>query len=48
MNYPSTKAVRAAQTDKANADLTVVGGAGHVGKPLVEVWGLLKNANVVS
>ena len=48
MNYPSTKAIRAAQTDKANADLTVVGGAGHVGIPLVLAFaeaGLTVNVN---
>ena len=48
MNYPSTKSVRAAQTDRANADLTVVGGAGHVGIPLVLAFteaGLTVNVN---
>ena len=44
----TTKAVHAAQTDGANADLTVVGGAGHVGIPLVLAFaeaGLTVNVN---
>lgn len=35
MNYPSTKTVPAPQSGKPQADITVVGGAGHVGIPLV-------------
>ena len=35
MNYPSTKSVAAAPSGTAQADITVVGGAGHVGVPLV-------------
>ena len=35
MNYPSTKPVAAAPLGTAQADITVVGGAGHVGVPLV-------------
>jgi UDP-N-acetyl-D-mannosaminuronic acid dehydrogenase len=35
LNYPSTNTVPAAQTGTAQADITVVGGAGHVGIPLV-------------
>ncbi|HMJ44733.1 MAG TPA: nucleotide sugar dehydrogenase [Pseudolabrys sp.] len=35
MNYPSTNTVPAAQKGTAQADITVVGGAGHVGIPLV-------------
>ena len=35
MNYPSTKPVAAAPSGTAQADITVVGGAGHVGVPLV-------------
>lgn len=34
MNYSSTKAFAAAGEDTALTDLTVVGGAGHVGIPL--------------
>jgi UDP-N-acetyl-D-mannosaminuronic acid dehydrogenase len=48
LNYPSTKTVRAAATGRANADLTVVGGAGHVGIPLVLAFteaGLTVNVN---
>lgn len=35
MNYPSSNTVGATKTETAMADLTVVGGAGHVGIPLV-------------
>jgi UDP-N-acetyl-D-mannosaminuronic acid dehydrogenase len=35
LNYPSTNTVPAAQKGTAQADITVVGGAGHVGIPLV-------------
>lgn len=35
MNYPSSNTTGAAKTETALADLTVVGGAGHVGIPLV-------------
>jgi UDP-N-acetyl-D-mannosaminuronic acid dehydrogenase len=35
LNYPSTKTVAAAPLGTAQADITVVGGAGHVGVPLV-------------
>jgi UDP-N-acetyl-D-mannosaminuronic acid dehydrogenase len=48
LNYPSTKAVRAAKSDWVDADLTVVGGAGHVGIPLVLAFaeaGLTVNVN---
>ena len=48
MNAPSTKAIRAATTNKAQADLTVVGGAGHVGIPLVLAFaeaGMTVNVN---
>jgi len=48
LNYPSTKTVQAAPTGRANADLTVVGGAGHVGIPLVLAFteaGLTVNVN---
>jgi len=48
LNYASTKTVRAASTGSAHADLTVVGGAGHVGIPLVLAFaeaGLTVNIN---
>ena len=48
MNYPTTKAARAAARGKGEADLTVVGGAGHVGIPLVLAFaeaGLTVNVN---
>jgi UDP-N-acetyl-D-mannosaminuronic acid dehydrogenase len=35
LNHPSAEAIAAAETDTAQADLAVVGGAGHVGIPLV-------------
>ena len=35
MNYPSTQPVAARQQETPQADITVVGGAGHVGVPLV-------------
>jgi UDP-N-acetyl-D-mannosaminuronic acid dehydrogenase len=35
VNYPSTRNVLVPQSDKPQADLTVIGGAGHVGVPLV-------------
>jgi UDP-N-acetyl-D-mannosaminuronic acid dehydrogenase len=35
LNYPSTNTVPAPQKGAAQADITVVGGAGHVGIPLV-------------
>ena len=35
MNYPSSNTTGATKTETALADLTVVGGAGHVGIPLV-------------
>jgi UDP-N-acetyl-D-mannosaminuronic acid dehydrogenase len=35
VNYPSSNTTGATKTDTALADLTVVGGAGHVGIPLV-------------
>jgi hypothetical protein len=68
LNRSSPTIAPAAQRGKAQADLTVVGAAGHVdiplmlafaeagltvnvndlkGKPVVDVWGFLKNANVV-
>ncbi len=48
MNYPSTKTVQADRTDTAHADVTVVGGGGHVGIPLVLAFteaGLTVNIN---
>ncbi|MGH6725654.1 MAG: nucleotide sugar dehydrogenase [Pseudolabrys sp.] len=51
MNVTTTKAVRAAQTGTPNADLTVVGGAGHVGIPLVLAFaeaGLTVNVNDIN
>lgn len=48
MNYTSTKPLAAAGDDTALADLTVVGGAGHVGIPLVLAFaeaGLTVNVN---
>ncbi|MCK9908264.1 nucleotide sugar dehydrogenase [Microbacteriaceae bacterium K1510] len=48
MNYSSTKAFAAAGEETALADLTVVGGAGHVGIPLVLAFaeaGLTVNIN---
>ena len=48
MNYPSTRTIQAGLTDPACADLTVVGGAGHVGIPLVLAFaesGLTVNVN---
>jgi len=48
LNYPTTKTVQAVATGRANADLTVVGGAGHVGIPLVLAFteaGLTVNVN---
>ena len=51
MNVPSTKNIRAARTDKVHADLTVVGGGGHVGIPLVLAFaeaGLTVNVNDVN
>lgn len=48
MNAPSTKTVRAALTDRTHADLTVIGGGGHVGIPLVLAFaeaGLTVNVN---
>jgi len=52
LNYPSTKAVAAAKRGTAqktaHADITVVGGAGHVGVPLVLAFaeaGMMVNVN---
>jgi UDP-N-acetyl-D-mannosaminuronic acid dehydrogenase len=48
LSQSSAKTIRSAQTDKAQADLTVVGGAGHVGIPLVLAFaeaGLRVNVN---
>jgi UDP-N-acetyl-D-mannosaminuronic acid dehydrogenase len=48
VNYPSTAAIPAAKSDTVDADLTVVGGAGHVGIPLVLAFaeaGLTVNVN---
>ncbi len=48
MNYPSTKSFSAATSAPALADLTVVGGAGHVGIPLVLAFaeaGMTVNVN---
>ena len=48
MNYPSTAAISAVKGDTIDADLTVVGGAGHVGIPLVLAFaeaGLTVNVN---
>lgn len=48
MNFPSTKSFSAAASAPALADLTVVGGAGHVGIPLVLAFaeaGLTVNVN---
>jgi len=59
LNIASTKAATSASAAAQTTDVTVVGGAGHVGiplvlafaegkgKPVVDVWGFLKNANVV-
>jgi hypothetical protein len=70
LHQPTIKNARSAPTGGRQADLTVTGGAGHVGiplvlafaeagmtvnvaaadlkgKPVVDVWGFLKNANVV-
>ncbi len=51
MNYPSTNAVGALTAETAAADLTVVGGAGHVGIPLVLAFaeaGLTVNVNDIN
>ena len=48
MNNPSTKSARAPQGGAAQADITVVGGAGHVGIPLVLAFaeaGMTVNVN---
>jgi UDP-N-acetyl-D-mannosaminuronic acid dehydrogenase len=48
LNYPSTHPIPAADTRQPLADLTVVGGAGHVGIPLVLAFaeaGLTVNIN---
>lgn len=48
MNYPSTKSFSAVTSAPALADLTVVGGAGHVGIPLVLAFaeaGMTVNVN---
>lgn len=48
MHQPATKTVRSAPIDRAQADLSVVGGAGHVGIPLVLAFaeaGLPVNVN---
>lgn len=48
MNYPSTSTVPAPQSSTAQADITVVGGAGHVGIPLVLAFaeaGMTVNVN---
>lgn len=48
MNYPSTQAIAAGKAEPVLADLTVVGGAGHVGIPLVLAFaeaGLTVNIN---
>jgi UDP-N-acetyl-D-mannosaminuronic acid dehydrogenase len=51
VNYASTSATGATRTDIAVADLTVVGGAGHVGIPLVLAFaeaGLTVNINDIN
>ena len=51
MNYPTTKTGLAAARGADTADLTVVGGAGHVGIPLVLAFaeaGLVVNVNDVN
>ena len=51
MNYPSTGTTGAAPTDTTMADLTVVGGAGHVGIPLVLAFaeaGMTVNINDIN
>ncbi len=48
MNYPSSKTASVAQRGKDQPDLTVVGGAGHVGIPLVLAFadaGMTVNVN---
>jgi UDP-N-acetyl-D-mannosaminuronic acid dehydrogenase len=48
LNYPSTETASASRTGKAQADLTVVGGGGHVGIPLVLAFaeaGMTVNVN---
>jgi UDP-N-acetyl-D-mannosaminuronic acid dehydrogenase len=48
LHEPLTKAAVSAQTDKVQADLTVVGGGGHVGIPLVLAFaeaGMAVNVN---
>jgi UDP-N-acetyl-D-mannosaminuronic acid dehydrogenase len=48
LNYPSTSAVAAAQLKTGQADITVIGGAGHVGIPLVLAFadaGMTVNVN---
>ena len=48
MNKPSAKTTAAPKSDKATADITVVGGAGHVGIPLVLAFakaGMTVNVN---
>jgi UDP-N-acetyl-D-mannosaminuronic acid dehydrogenase len=48
LNYPSTKTVAAVPLGTAQADITVVGGAGHVGIPLVLAFaeaGMTVNVN---
>jgi UDP-N-acetyl-D-mannosaminuronic acid dehydrogenase len=48
LNYPTTKTVAAAPLGTAQADITVVGGAGHVGIPLVLAFaeaGMTVNVN---
>jgi len=51
LNYPSTGTTGAAPTDTTMADLTVVGGAGHVGIPLVLAFaeaGMTVNINDIN
>jgi len=51
LNYPSTKPIAAGQAEAVVADLTVVGGAGHVGIPLVLAFaeaGLTVNINDIN
>ena len=48
LNHPSSNPVPAAKSDSADADITVVGGAGHVGIPLVLAFaeaGMTVNVN---
>ena len=51
MHEPLTKAAVSARTDRVHADLTVVGGGGHVGIPLVLAFaeaGMAVNVNDIN